>query len=851
MKRLFLLLLTCLTFGLGGSLEQASAIPADPRPIRVTQPDGTTLEIRIHGDEYLSWRTHNNRLVSQGPDGYYYYAQFEADGSIIRTSTRVTSSGVSLQSFGNNSSPVVPPAAAIQKAMERRMDVRKGQQLMPPLNNPFTHGEFRFLCILVNFADVKFTISDPNTKFSNLLNQSGYSENGGTGSSYDYYYDNSNGAFAPTFDVYGPVELSRNTSYYGGNGMSGSDTNPWALSYDAVEAAIEQCGLDLTQYDNNNDGVLDNVFFFYAGYNEAEGGPEDSIWPHKSTGYGTFQGISVHTYACSSELRGNSGTNMAGIGTFTHEFGHVLGLPDFYDTDYASNGMGSGLGSYSLMSTGCYNNNLNTPPHLTYMERYMLSWAETPKELTESGTYQLKPVHENDGYWSPTATENEYFLYEYRTQESWDTYLPSEGILIYHVDQSKNEVHNGRTAEMKWKSGDINNYAEHQCLDLVEAVTEGRVTHENQIPFPGAANVTRFDASSTPGAIDWAGNPTNYNLTNISKDGSFVLNIYEGMTVQGTVSKEDRTKIAGATVSLRNLYKDNSTKTTTDSDGFYSLLAEQDLALLQVEHTGFHRHICWIDAEEREVTQNITLKEIPYLPSVFLSKNRSEAAQVVAGPATGYAGIRYTSTELQYYHDYAIAGIEFSMVPEMDSPSAVGVFIYDQTQQTMLVKETATSTSGSFETSIFMDLSQWDIVLDSAHDYIFGYWYENSKDELNLLTDQGPQMEGGCIVSTDGQNWNTMEEGNLLTKVYLSSPQQRSALPMILVEKELYDNGDSIQLKLRRCDIQPTSISWTYDGQAYQTGDWISLSNGSHTIIAVLTFPDGSTQTLIQEIGVL
>ncbi|MBR5250385.1 MAG: M6 family metalloprotease domain-containing protein [Bacteroidales bacterium] len=831
-------------------VKTANAVPADPRPIRVTQPDGTTLEIRIHGDEYLGWKTCNNRLVSQGPDGFYYYAQFEADGNITRTSTRVTAHNVSLQSFG--ATEVVPPTAAIQRAMERHQDVRAAQKMLPPLNNPFTHGEFRFLCILVNFADIKFTIDDPNTKFANLLNEIGYAENGGTGSAFDYYHENSNGVFSPSFDVYGPVNLVRNSSYYGGNGNTGSDQNPWALPKDAIEAAIAQCGLDLTQYDNNGDHVLDNVFFFYAGYNEAEGGPEDTIWPHKSTGYGSFQGIDINTYACSSELRGNSGKNMAGIGTFTHEFGHVLGLPDFYDTDYATNGYGRGLSTYSLMSTGCYNNNLNSPPYLNAMERYMLTWADQPKELTESGHYKLKPVQENEAYWSPTRTENEYYLYEYRSDKGWDAYLPSKGILIYHVDQSTNVVHNGRTGEMKWNSHDINNFATHQCFDLIEAVTEAKVNNENQIPFPGASNVTRFDAATTPANLDWAGNSTHYNLSNISSDGSFDLSIMTGMIISGTVSSSaTHQRVYGATATANTLSLSSSCTSNTDQDGYYSLITKQELSLLEIQYTNHARYVCWIDGENENVTKNVVLQANNIGTNLSLSKAKGTAARIAAAAEKAYVGVEYTGEELEIYNDCSLAGIEFSLVPDIDRPETIGVFLFDKTTQTMLIEEAIDGDTGNFENSIYIGQFKEYIILDSSHDYIFGYFLDGNTNDYPILTDNEEQVAGGAMISTNGSNWSAIDAGNILARMYLNAPEQISLFPTIFVEKRLFNTGDVLQLRLRRCQTKPETVTWTFDGKAYETGDLITLTNGEHILKAVLTFADGSIQTLVQEIGVL
>ena len=119
-------------------------------------------------------------------------------------------------------------------------------------------------------------------------------------------------------------------------------------------------GVDFSQFDTDGDGIVDNVFVYYAGYNEAEGGPENSVWPHRweLERRLTIDGVRVKGYACSSELRGNKGTIMCGIGTFAHEFSHVYGLVDYYATD---GGGHHTLSMWSIMDDGAYLNEGRTP----------------------------------------------------------------------------------------------------------------------------------------------------------------------------------------------------------------------------------------------------------------------------------------------------------------------------------------------------------------------------------------------------------------------------------------------------------------------------------------------------------
>ena len=104
---------------------------------------------------------------------------------------------------------------------------------------------------------------------------------------------------------------------------------------------------------------------------------------------------------------------MAGIGTFCHEFGHVLGLPDFYDTDYEKQGSGDGLENASLMSSGTYNNSGKTPPYFNFVERVLLGRKSKDdiQTLVESGIYNLNPVQTNGESFLTTTNNMIFFFY--------------------------------------------------------------------------------------------------------------------------------------------------------------------------------------------------------------------------------------------------------------------------------------------------------------------------------------------------------------------------------------------------------------------------------------------------------
>ena len=295
---------------------QLMAIPARPGRFTVTQPDGTRLVLQRHGDEWGHWLTDaSGRMVVQDEDGYYRPAR-----------------GITVDEIRRN-------GAARRALANQRRAARRAAE-----TGPVAIGRKHFLVILVEFTNKHFSTSDdPKAAFTALLNEKGYSVNGGTGSARDYYYDNSHGLFEPVFDVYGPVQTDTTYAYYGANSPGGDDLRP-------EEAVIEGCRkldeeIDFTRYDNDGDGKVDLVFMYYAGKGEADGGASNTIWPHQweisSAGKSLeLDGMVIDSYACTNEVTNN---RMCGIGTACHEFAHAMGLPDFYDTDYEDNGMSAGL----------------------------------------------------------------------------------------------------------------------------------------------------------------------------------------------------------------------------------------------------------------------------------------------------------------------------------------------------------------------------------------------------------------------------------------------------------------------------------------------------------------------------
>ncbi len=479
------------------SVYTALAVNAPPYPVTVKQPDGSTVTLIIRGDEFFHYfQTADGRTVSMDKDGFF------------RASAALSTA----------------EATAIRERNIRRLGISE----IVSASEPATEGPISILIIPVQFSDVVFSVQNPREHFNNMLNSPGYSENGGTGSALDYFRENvPNRTFR--FDVAETVTLSQPQSYYGENDVS----TPSVITYDINidEMVKEACSLadnsvDFSTYDNDKDGYVDYVFLFFAGYNEAESGNEYSLWPQTSSIKSQsirVDGVSIGVFSCSSELSGSDlGMDIipAGIGTFCHEFSHFLGLVDLYDTNHGNDGVSKCLwGSLSLMDTGNYNNYGRTPPYFCAIDRE-LAGSASYIETTPGTTTVLSPISENGNVLRiPTAKSGEYYLVENRTNTGWDAYIGGSGMLIYHIDKSDNIV-NGITASMRWKTNLINTCSSHECADLVEAFPNAE--HISQVFFPGQADITEFSAAGDPAFITWDGTPVGIKFMNIAHNGNAV-----------------------------------------------------------------------------------------------------------------------------------------------------------------------------------------------------------------------------------------------------------------------------------------------------------------------------------------
>lgn len=488
-------------------VHSASSIGAYPDAIEVKQPDGTVLKVKQHGDEWFNWTaTTDGYRIVRNSLGVFEYAAINRVGKVVASGKKAydkSNRPLEHKAFlnplplhvGVNESEIV--RAKVAKAPASLLKSVSQAPAFP------VSGSRKLLVILANFSDTQPSFTQ--SAFNNLMNQTNYN---GTGSFRDYHLENSNGKLDITSTVTAWVTLPQTREYYAPEAKWGE------FAFDAIKAA-DAAGVDFSQFDNDGDGTVDAIAIFHVGKGkEASSDPLD-IWSHSSslsyygyaTGQRTLDGKLVNSYTVQPEFNNNT-ISLCNIGVLCHEFGHSLGLPDYYDTDYEANGSQDGTGRWDLMGMGAYNNSNATPAHHNPLSKAELGWL-TITTISSPAQMTLAPINSSQTvYRIDTQTANEYFLLENRTKTGFNASIPGEGMLIYHVDGSY--IAANRTANTI-------NTKSHQGFYIKKAAGTINTT---ACPYPGSLNNTGFSDLTSPSSLAWDGSLTNKSVTNITVDGS-------------------------------------------------------------------------------------------------------------------------------------------------------------------------------------------------------------------------------------------------------------------------------------------------------------------------------------------
>lgn len=608
------------------------AVPAYPGTSKVQQPDGTYVTIRLVGDEWCHFHTTaDGYSVVQDDRGYYVYAE-KKDGRLQATARvahdegdRTASEREYLSAVRKYQAPAMPELvqqhrSKIQLHQQQTLASRRSQMYN------YNYSNFKGLIILVQFNDREFSRKDYPEIFNDMLNKEdyeGFDNQRFTGSVRDYFSDNSNGKFQPQFDVVGPVTIDY-SQYDCQGGYEGKESDydfwrPYEITLAAVDSVDAE--VDFSQYDGDGDGKADLVFFVFAGYGANYGGNDKRLWwpmqfmfmePDRYWEDVKRDGVVLEDLATSVELYGETSWSPAiidGIGTICHEFSHVLGLPDFYDTNYEADGQSNHPGEWSLMAGGSYENYSRTPVGYSLFERWAVGFLDDdPQLITEEGSYTLEPLPTSyKGYRLDTPVKNEYFLFENRQKNAfkWDRYLPGSGMLVHRVDLTNMYV---------WRNNIVNANSDRNYYEVVRANGAQSTGASASDVFPGTGRnpVHQLLNNTSPAnLLTWSGKANQFGLTNIEMRNGVITFDVSTYKLTALSLSEMLTVSVGMSQQLRETPEPSNaeyTLTWTSSDEKVATVSQQGLV------TGVAEGQCTITATSNngiKATCKVTVVEMP------------------------------------------------------------------------------------------------------------------------------------------------------------------------------------------------------------------------------------------------
>lgn len=464
--------------------------PASPGIITDKQPDGSTIEYYLRGDEKIYWmESLDGYTLLINNSGYIVYAIQDAKKDLVPSEIiyRNTPTTKSVDSRMSAITKKMFYSESQINQMHKMWEVERTQTKLKSSSKSQYSGKIRVLCILVDFEDRPFTIENPKAKFEMLFNQRQYVgtiDNPAYGSIRDFFLENSYGKVDIQFDFIGPYRAGK-MSDYKAEGVY-TNTNLSKLGKWLIANKIKnEPNLDLSIYANESQ-TINRTHIIFAGEDQANAGIANGFaWAHQ---YGFGWGGSIEPpipgeepydcvskvdgktytfkgYSCSSELTHNWRNKVekyiSTIGTPTHELAHLLfNSRDYYDIY----GIYEGTGQWDLMAGGSHNHLTanfyskliygNCPAHINIYEKIRLGWVE-PEILNTAGKYSMANSAENPIayiYQKDTAyqiftslddIEGEFYILENKQQRGFDKALINNnvynqlkfqgGLLIYRV----------------------------------------------------------------------------------------------------------------------------------------------------------------------------------------------------------------------------------------------------------------------------------------------------------------------------------------------------------------------------------------------------------------------------------